>query len=307
MSGFLTLQRPIRAVAVIAIGLLAAGQVLADSGDAASIFAEGATLQLAASDFAFTEGPAADAEGNVYFTDQPNDRILKWSPDGGVTVFMEITGRANGLVFDRAGNLLACADEHNQLVRMSPNRQVEVLVADFNGRKLNGPNDAWVAPDGGIYFTDPYYQRDYWTRTEPELASEDLYHLAPDGTLSVVDGTLEKPNGIVGSPTGDRLYVADIGAGVTYVYDRAADGKLSNRRAFAPMGSDGMTLDEAGNLYLTGDGVTVFDAAGRQIANVPVPEDWTANVTFGGRDRDILFITAMDSVYTLQMAVRGAD
>jgi gluconolactonase len=202
---------------------------------------------------------------------------------------------------------LACADEHNQLVRMSPNRQVEVLVADFNGRKLNGPNDAWVAPDGGIYFTDPYYQRDYWTRTEPELASEDLYHLAPDGTLSVVDGTLEKPNGIVGSPTGDRLYVADIGAGVTYVYDRAADGKLSNRRAFAPMGSDGMTLDEAGNLYLTGDGVTVFDAAGRQIAHIPVDEDWTANVTFGGQDRNILFITAMDSVYTLQMAVRGAN
>jgi len=307
MSGFLTLQRPIRAVAVVAIGLQAAGQVLADSGDAASIFAKGATLQLAASDFAFTEGPAADAEGNVYFTDQPNDRILKWSPDGGVSVFMENTGRANGLDFDHAWNLIACADEHNQLVRITPDRQVEVLVADFEGQKLNGPNDAWVAPGGGIYFTDPYYQRDYWARTEPELASEDLFHLAPDGALSVVDGTLDKPNGIVGSPAGDRLYVADIGAGVTYVYDRAADGKLSNRRAFAPMGSDGMTLDEAGNLYLTGNGVTVFDAAGRQIANVPVPEDWTANVTFGGQDRSILFITAMDSVYTLQMAVRGAD
>jgi len=293
-------------IAVVAVGLLAAGPGEADSGPAA-IIAEGATVQLAASGFAFTEGPAADADGNVYFTDQPNDRILKWSPDGEVSVFMEPTGRANGLVFDREGNLVACADADNQLVRISPDRAVEVLVADFNGQQLNGPNDAWVAPDGGIYFTDPYYQRDYWTRTEPDLESQDVYYLSPDGALSVVDAGLDQPNGIVGSAAGDRLYVADIGAGVTYVYDRAVDGRLSNKRAFAPMGSDGMTLDTAGNLYLTGKGVTVFDAAGRQIANVPVPEDWTANVTFGGQDRSILFITAMDSVYTLQMAVRGAD
>ena len=286
-------------------GVLLTVAAVAETGGSA-IIAEGATVQLAASGFKFTEGPAADAEGNVFFTDQPNDRILKWSPDGTVSVFMEDTERANGLTFDHDGNLIACADEHNRLVRIGTDGQVEVLVADFDGRRLNGPNDAWVAPDGGIYFTDPYYQRDYWDRTEPELQSEDVYYLAPDGTLSVVDDALDKPNGIVGTPTGDRLYVADIGAGVTFVSDRAADGTLANRRAFAPMGSDGMTLDEAGNLYLTGDGVTVFDSAGRQIAHIPVPEDWTANVTFGGRNHDLLFITAMDSVYTLEMAIRGA-
>jgi gluconolactonase len=292
-------------ITLVAAGLLAAHAAAAETDGAAAIVAEGVTVQLAAAGYGFTEGPAADADGSVYFTDQPNDRILKWSPDGTVSVFMEGAGRANGLAFDRDGNLIACADADNQLLRIAPDGQIEVLVADFNGQKLNGPNDAWVAPDGGIYFTDPYYQRDYWTRTEPELASEDLYHLAPDGTLSVVDDALDKPNGIVGTPAGDRLFVADIGAGVTYVYDRAADGTLGNRRAFAAMGSDGMTLDEAGNLYLTGDGVTVFDASGRQIAHIPIDEDWTANVTFGGPERNLLFITAMDSVYTLRMQVRG--
>ena len=298
--------RRIAGIAAFATGVLALHPAGAGPGGAGAVIAEGATLQLAATGFAFTEGPAADAAGNVYFTDQPNDRILKWRPDSEVSVYMENTGRANGLVFDREGNLIACADEHSQLVRITPDRQVEVLVADFAGQQLNGPNDAWVDPQGGIYFTDPYYQRDYWTRTQPELDSQDVYYLAPDGALTVADAALDKPNGIVGSPAGDRLYVADIGAGVTYVYDRSTDGTLSNRRAFAPMGSDGMALDDAGNLYLTGNGVTVFDAAGRQVAHIPVPEDWTANVTFGGPDRGILFITAMDSVYTLQMRVRGA-
>lgn len=285
--------------------LLMPGGLRAEDAGAAAIVAEGATLQLVASGFAFTEGPAADSDGTIYFTDQPNDRILKWSPAGRISVFMEGAGRANGLAFDGEGRLVACADAENQLVRISPDRQVEVLVADFKGRRLNGPNDVWVAPDGGIYFTDPYYQRDYWARRQPELAAQDVYYFSPDGELSVVGDGLDKPNGIVGTAAGDRLYVADIGAGRTYVYDRDAEGRLVNRRLFAEMGSDGMTLDREGNLYLTGDGVTVFDAAGERIAHIPVPEDWTANVTFGGSDRDILFITAMDSVYTLEMAVQG--
>jgi len=274
--------------------------------DPPAIIADGATVQLAASGFAFTEGPATDAAGNVYFTDQPNDRILKWSPGKGVSVFMEGAGRANGLYFDAGGRLIACADEHNQLWRIAPDRTVEVLLEGVDGQRLNGPNDAWVAPGGGIYFTDPYYQRDWWAHSKPELAAERVYHLAPDGTLNVADGGLEKPNGIIGSPDGRTLYVADIGAGKTWVYDIEPTGGLANKRLFVAMGSDGMTLDAAGNLYLTGDGVMVFDSGGERIAHIRVDEAWTANVTFGGPRRDILFITAMDSVYTLQMAVRGA-
>lgn len=278
--------------------------VLADGQPA--IIAERAELQLVASGFAFTEGPAPDSAGNVYFTDQPNDRILKWSPGEGVSVFMDGTGRANGLYFDADGRLIACADEHNELWRIAPDKTVEVLLKDVDGQRLNGPNDAWVAPGGGIYFTDPYYQRDWWMHSEPELTAERVYHLTADGTLNVADGELKKPNGIIGSPDGRTLYVADIGAGKTWVYDIELAGGLTNKRLFVAMGSDGMTIDAEGNLYLTGDGVSVFDSGGAQIAHIPVDEAWTSNVTFGGPQRDILFITAMDSVYMLRMAVRGA-
>lgn len=278
----------------------------ADGTGSAGIIADGAQLARAGSGFSFTEGPAADAEGRVYFTDQPNNRIHKWSADSGIELYMQDAGRANGLYFDNDGNLIACADEHNELWRISPDRQVDVLAGDFGGKKFNGPNDAWVAPGGGIYFTDPYYQREYWSRTEPELESQSVYYLAPDGGISVVDGELEKPNGIVGSAAGDRLYIADIGANKTWVYERLADGRLADKREFVAMGSDGMTTDLDGNVYLTGDGVTVFNAAGEQIAHIAIDEDWTANVTFGGKDRNILFITAMGSIYTLEMAVQGA-
>jgi gluconolactonase len=284
---------------------LMAGMAQAGEAGSAPIIAEGAVLARAGSGYSFTEGPAADADGNVYFTDQPNDRILKWSADGGVSLFMQGAGRANGLYFDHQGGLVACADEKNLLLRISPERVVEVLLAGFEGRKFNGPNDAWVAPDGGIYFTDPFYQRDWWARTEPDLDSENVYLLAPNGAVSVADGDLVKPNGIIGTPAGDRLYVADIGAGITWVYDRDEDGRLLNKRQFAAMGSDGMTVDDRGNVYLTGDGVTVFNPDGERIAKIAVDEDWTANVTFGGRERNILFITAMGSVYTLEMAVTG--
>ena len=106
--------------------------------------------------FSFTEGPAVDAEGNVYFTDQPNDRILRWGIDEKLTTFLQPAGRSNGLYFDRDGNLLACADEKNELWQIDMDKNVTVLVEDFEGRNLNGPNDLWVDKKGGIYFTDPF-------------------------------------------------------------------------------------------------------------------------------------------------------
>lgn len=280
--------------------------VAAEVSVAAGVVAAGAELQRAATGFAFTEGPAAQRDGSVFFTDQPTNRILKWDVDGTVSVFLDNAGRANGLYVDDAGNVLACADEQGQLWRISPTKDIEVLIADPDDKQFNGPNDLWIAADGGIYFTDPYYQRDYWTRTESDLDTQNVYYLAPDGSLSVVDDTLVKPNGIVGSGDGKTLYVADFGGGKTYAYRRHDDGTISDRREFAAMGSDGMTTDVEGNLYLTGDGVTIFDAGGKQIGHIAIDEDWTANVTFGGPDHDVLFITASSSVYTLQMKVRGA-
>lgn len=271
------------------------------------LIARGAKPELIASDFQFTEGPAADPDGNIFFTDQPNNRILKWSRDEGVTVFMENAGRANGLYFDHAGNLLACADEHNQLWLIDKDKKVDVLVKDFEGMKLNGPNDLWVDPRGGIYFTDPFYKRDYWTRTEKEIAQENVYYLSPDKKkLTVAMKDFVRPNGIIGTPDGKILYVADIGAGKTYSFAIQADGSLADRNLFAEMGSDGMTIDHKGNVYLTGKGVTVFNPSGEKIAHIPIDAPWTANVCFGGKDLKTLFITASKSVYVLDMKVKGA-
>lgn len=272
-----------------------------------SLIADGAKLTKGAGEYAFTEGPARDAKGNVYFTDQPNDKIYRWSAqDGSITVFMDKTGRANGMYFDKKGNLYACTDENFELRKIDKNKNVEVLVTEFEGKKLNGPNDLWIAPNGGIYFTDPYYQRNYWTRTKAEMDEKRVYYLSPDRkTMSIAARDFIAPNGIIGSSDGTKLYIADIGGRKTYSFKVNADGSLTDRKLFTEMGSDGMTIDQMGNVYLTGRGVTIFDKNGKQIEQIPVPEGWTANVTFGGKKRKTLFITASKSVYTIEMKVKG--
>lgn len=300
-------KNQVRAVGLWAALIFVSTSMIAQPGEKSKLIAKGARPQLLSADFKFTEGPAVDADGNVFFTDQPNDRIMKWSPKEGLTVFMEGSGRSNGLYFDHAGNLLACADEKNELWMIDKNKKVTVLVRDYNGKKLNGPNDLWVDPKGGIYFTDPFYKRDYWTRTEKEIEAENVYYLSPDRkTLTMVMDDFKRPNGIVGNADGDMLFVADIGAGKTYSFKIAPDGSLSDRKLFAEMGSDGMTIDTKGNLYLTGQGVTVFNPEGKQIEHIAVEAPWTANVCFGGKDQKTLFITASRSVYTLKMKVKGA-
>ncbi|GAA4397418.1 SMP-30/gluconolactonase/LRE family protein [Nibrella viscosa] len=268
--------------------------------------APGATVQRVSSQFSFTEGPAADKRGNIYFTDQPNDKIWKYDTDGNLSLFMDKTGRSNGMYFDKKGNLIACADEKNELWSISPKKEVTVLMSDYQGKKVNGPNDLWIDPKGNIYFTDPYYQRDWWERKKPDLEGKHVYFL-PKGRKEPlpVATDLKQPNGIIGTPDGKYLYVADIGDRKTYKYEISKDGTLTNRQLFAPMGSDGMTLDSQGNVYVTGQGVTIFDPNGKKIGNIPVPSRWTANVTFGGKDRKTLFITATESVYTVPMQVRG--
>ena len=272
-----------------------------------SIIAQGAKVEKLADGFLFTEGPAVDKQGNVYFTDQPNNRIMKWATDGKLSVFLDKTGRANGMYFDKKGNLLSCSDMDNEIWSINPKGEHAVLVTDYKGKKLNGPNDLWVRPDGGIYFTDPLYVRDYWTR-DPKMQQEGEYvfFLSPDRkTIVPVAMDLEKPNGIIGTPDGKRLYVADIQADKTYVYEIQKDGSLAGKKLFAPMGSDGMTIDSEGNIYLTGDGVTVFNPKGEKIEHIPVEAKWTANVCFGGKDMKTLFITASQYLYSLKMNVKG--
>jgi gluconolactonase len=274
------------------------------------VIAPGAKLEKLADGFSFTEGPAADKDGNVFFTDQPNDRIVKWNAaDGTVGDWMKPCGRSNGTYFDRDGNLIACADDKNELWSISPDQKVTVLVKDYEGKLLNGPNDLWIRPDGALYFTDPLYKRPYWKR-DPAMQQDGqhVYFLAVDRkSVKRVATDLKQPNGIIGTPDGKILYVADIGDRKTYAYDIQSDGPLTGKRLFCELGSDGMTLDNEGNVYLTGRGVIVFDKSGKQIERVEVPEGWTANVTFGGKERNLLFITASKSVYGLKMRVKGAQ
>ncbi len=236
------------------------------------------------------------------------NQIILWSANSGqLNIFSDNSGRANGLYFDSNGNLLACADMDNQIWSFSPDGKHKVQLDSYDGKKLNGPNDLWIHPNGGIFFTDPLYKRNYWTRNpDKQQDGEHVYFMSQDGKkVERVETTLVKPNGIVGSANGKLLYVADIGGKKTYSYRINKNNQLIDKKLFAEMGSDGMTLDQKGNVYLTGDGVTVFNKKGGKIAHIPLSARWTANVCFGGADKSTLFITAMDGLYTLDMNVKG--
>ena len=287
------------------IGLGMLGTPLSDAGEE-GVVAPGATVQQAADGLQFTEGPTCDAEGNLFFTDQPNDRILKWSADGELSTFLQPAGRSNGMYFAADGRLIACADEKNELWAITPDGKHTVLWKEHEGQALNGPNDVWVDPEGGMYFTDPFYKRPWWEHDTAPQEGQHVYYLAPDAdSLVRVTEDLTQPNGIIGTANGKTLYVADIGAKKTWRYEIQADGGLAAKTLFCEHGSDGMTLDAEGNVYLTGPGVLVFDPAGKQIEHIEVPEPWTANVSFCGKDRQTLFITASKGLYSVRTRTKA--
>jgi len=272
-----------------------------------SLVAEGASLECLTSDCKFTEGPAVASNGEVFFTDQPNNRILKVDLEGKVSEFLKPAGRSNGLFFAPDGKLIACADEKNELWEIDPNGSHRVLNGMFQETPWNGPNDLWIHPKGFLFFTDPYYQRPWWNHTSPPQPSQNVYRCRRDGSQGVLAADqFKQPNGIVGNPETGELFVADIGAKKTYRFQIAEDGALTNRQLFCEEGSDGMTLDRLGNLYLTGGkGVSIFDPKGRLLERIAVPQPWTANVCFGGPERDLLYITASTSLYRVSMKVKG--
>lgn len=272
------------------------------------VITPGAKLEKLAGDFSFTEGPTCDKSGNVYFTDQPNNRIMKWSTDGKLTTFLQPAGRANGMFFDAQENLIACADEKTELWSIKPDGRHTVLAEGFDKRSLNGPNDTWIREDGSLFFTDPFYKRPWWNYDKPPQGTEQVYFLSADRkSLKRVTVDLVQPNGIIGTPDGKKLFVADIRANKTWAYDIQSDGSLTNKTLRCALGSDGMTLDTEGNLYLTGKGVTVFAPEGNQIEYIAIPEPWTANVSFGGKDHQTLFITASKGLYSIKLKFQGAN
>ena len=165
--------------------LLISGKSFSQDFDTLSIVKKGAKLVKVSNQFKFTEGPAADKKGNVFFTDQPNNKIWKYDTKGQLSVFLENAGRSNGLYFDKKGNILSCADEKNQLWSIDKKGKHTVLLDNFEGKLFNGPNDLWQDSNGGIYFTDPFYPREYWTRKTQEIDKKRLYYLPKDAKTAI--------------------------------------------------------------------------------------------------------------------------
>ncbi len=285
--------------------LLLVSCTIVSGAQSKSIIAGIANLKKAGTGFKFTEGPAVAPDGKVFFTDQPNDRIYVWDEKKGVSLWLEGTRRSNGMYFNDAGQLVACADLYNQLGYFDENKQFYLIHEGYNGKPLNAPNDLWITPDGGIYFSDPYYHRKWWN--EDRVEEQDVrgvYYLSPEGNITRVIEDFNQPNGLTGSPDGKILYVADINDKKIWKYRILPDGSLINKTYFAPHGSDGMTADNMGNIYLTMGKVWIYSPEGQLLEEIEVPES-PSNVCFGGKKRDILFITARKSVYTQKMKVKG--
>jgi len=268
----------------------------------------------------------------VFFTDQPNDRIYRWDAGTGeITLFLQGTGRANGMAFDRDGNLITCSDLHGEVWKIYPDGSHVVLVNNYGGKLLNGPNDVWINPiTGGMYFTDPIFPRPYWDAGDPRQQGWEpthseqaatgkgghVYYLPPGGTALVRVTTAAGwnadswPNGVVGTPDGTKLYVNKWyydNKGGTWVFDINTDGTLSNMKKLTEWGGDGMSMDELGNIYISnGQGVMGFDPNGNNILKIPTGNGATNN-TFAGRDNKTLVITGpVDRVTAIKMKVKGA-
>jgi gluconolactonase len=264
--------------------------------------AKGERIEKLAGGFIFTEGPAADKEGNIYFSDIRNERIHKWSVEGKLSTFREKSGGANGLYFDRDGNMLACEGLNGRVVSIAPAGKVTVIADKYKGSGFNKPNDLWIDPKGGVYFTDPVYGK-----TVKKQEGERVYYLSPDRKKIIcVINDMVRPNGLIGTPDGKVLYVADPGDQKVYSLKINDDATLSGKRLFAPYMCDGMTIDNKGNIYITEQKVLIFDSEGKEIGQIEIPEK-PSNVTFGGADNKTLFITARTSLYSIKMKTRGGS
>lgn len=265
------------------------------------------SVEKLAGDFVFTEGPAVNSKGDVYFTDLRQHMILIWTTDDQLDTFRVNSGRANGLYFDKDENLLVCEGDKGQVTSTSPDGEYTPVATEYNGNRFNQPNDLWLDGKGGIYFTDPKYGEGADVLPQDGMH---VYYITPDHSSVIrVCNDLEKPNGVLGTPDGKTLYVTDAQAGRTYKYDIQQDGSLSNKTLFVEVGCDGMTIDKTGKVYLTTSGkkaVDIFSPSGELLTTIPVPENPT-NLCFGGKDRNQLFITARTSLYRIELEAQGVD
>lgn len=266
-----------------------------------SLVAAQAEVTQVAGDFGFLEGPVSDFDGNLYFTDIDNNRIHRLSTAGEISIVREPSHHANGLTLDVDQGLLICEQSAQRLAKLDPQGNYSIVVESYDGSPFNSPNDVWLHRNGSLYFTDPRYR---YPEGEPSQPGEYVYRLSPDReTVEAVLTDIPKPNGIIGTEDGAHLYVASTELRKVFRYDLDKNGLPVNRIEFADQGSDGMTMDERGNVYLTWAGrVSIYSPAGELLTEIEVPEN-PANVGFGGTDGRTLFITARTGLYSLRMNV----
>ena len=272
-----------------------------------NLVAHGAKLELLADGFKFLEGPAAAPNGDLYFVDLRANKILCWSGrEREYTTLTTDSHATNGMQFDAKNRLIGCQGALRRIVAFDPQTTevLEVLADNYEGRRFNNPNDLWIDPRGGIYFTDPAYSR---KKSELEQDGRHVYYITPGEKKVVrVADDFNTPNGIVGTGDGKSLYITDRRLGRTYRYKIQPDGSLANKELFCKVGADGMTLDEQGNLYTTpqSKAIRVFDPTGKELPKISLPTP-ASNVCFAGNDGKTLFITSIKALYSIQMTVTG--
>jgi len=258
----------------------------------------------------FTEGPASDKAGNLYFTDIPKEKIHKIDTDGNVTVFVDKSNHANGLMFNGKGELVAC-EMDGQIVAWSADGKTRRMVAPtHDAKRFNAPNDLVVDQAGGVYFTDPAF------RAPKELpqGKTAVYYGDAEGKVTRLIDDLPNPNGVILSPDEKTLYVIPSGQAEMMTYPVEGPGKIGKGKVFCTLaqaegkkagGGDGLTIDTKGNLYITSAlGLQVFAPDGKPLGVIKFPEQ-PSNATFGGKDMKTLFVTARTSVYSVPMDVAG--
>ncbi len=255
--------------------------------------------------FKFTEGPTPDAEGNVYFTDIPNNKIHKVDPEGKLSTVLENSEGCNGLKMDPRGRLVSCQGKAGKIVAVAiKTGKVEVLADSYEGKRFNAPNDLTIDRQGGIYFTDPAFGKD-----RPQ-GKEGVYYLAPGGKVTRLIDDQPRPNGVLLSPDEKTLYVlktSDKAPLLAYPIEKPGVIGAGKPLGKVERPGDGMTVDTRGNLYLTqpsASSILVMSPEGKTLGSIKVPEG-PANCCFGGKDMKTLYVTARTSLYSFPMEATG--
>jgi gluconolactonase len=269
------------------------------------IVTPGTELEVLGTGYGFCEGPAADAQGNIYFSDGRKDSIHFYELGRPVRLFVDDSTDANGMMLNSQGELYVCEGAAHRVVAFDvKTKQKRVLASQVDGIQFNEPNDLAIDHQNGFYFTDPNYQH----RGQETVMKEDTYYCSPEGQLTRVSTVCVKPNGVLLSPDEKTLYLADSRGEVIYRYDVVGPGKLANETLWIEglaAHPDGMTLDEQGNLYVCCGraGLKVYSSRRKPVGVIEVP--YASNCCFGGRDFTTLFITSSDKFLGIGMKVRG--